>query len=143
MKKQQRHKILVVDDDPGIVDMLSIMLVDAGYQAEIATDTTTVEKLKTNLPDLILLDIWMSGIDGGEICKQLKKQEETKNIPIIMISANKDTELIANKSGANDFIVKPFEMNVLLTKVKNLLEKSNNHNLKNITVQDLKGPPRV
>jgi DNA-binding response OmpR family regulator len=59
----------------------------------------------------------MSGVDGRDICKQLKSKKQTKNIPIIMISANKDTEKIAKNAGADGFIAKPFEMKELLTTV--------------------------
>jgi CheY-like chemotaxis protein len=73
--------------------------------------------IKEDLPDLILLDIWMAGIDGREICKHLKNQSLTKYIPIILISANSDTEEIAKQAGADDFICKPFDMDNFLQKV--------------------------
>jgi CheY-like chemotaxis protein len=76
-----------------------------------------VQNIYGKLPDLLLLDIWMSGMDGKEICKHLKSQEVTKHIPIIMISANKDTQKIAFECGADDFIAKPFQMKNLLQKV--------------------------
>jgi CheY-like chemotaxis protein len=68
-------------------------------------------------PDLLLLDIWMSGLDGREICKALKLQDHTKHIPIILVSANRDTEQIAHDAGADDFLNKPFDMDDLLRKV--------------------------
>jgi DNA-binding response OmpR family regulator len=121
MKNQRQHKILVVDDDPGIVDILSLMLRDEGYEVDIASEPASINQMHSNLPDLILLDIWMSGTNGSEICRNLKTKKSTKHIPIIMISANRDTEDIAKEAGADDFIVKPFEMSTLLEKVKNLL----------------------
>lgn len=113
-----KNKILVADDDPAIVDALQFMLEEEGYEVATTVDADAVTKFVVDKPDLVLLDIWMSGQDGREICKYLKTQESTKQIPIIMISANKDTEKIAKESGANDFIAKPFEMDELLGKIR-------------------------
>ena len=74
--------------------------------------------MKMELPDLLLLDIWMSGEDGRDICKKLKQSELTKNIPVIMVSASKDIKESALAAGADDFLAKPFEMNELLGKIK-------------------------
>ncbi len=116
-------KILIADDDPGILDALKIMLEEMGYIVETTTDGETVKKVYTHLPDLILLDIWMSGMDGRDICKKLKSQEKTKNIPIIMVSANRDTEKIAKEAGADDFVAKPFEMDDLLDMISKYTSK--------------------
>jgi len=112
-----KKTIMIADNDPGIVDVLTLMLEDAGYEVETTDDGQTVKDIKEHLPDLILLDIWMAGFDGREICKYLKSQKLTKHIPLIMISANKDTEEIAKEAGADTFIAKPFEMNELLAMV--------------------------
>lgn len=119
---EQRRRILVADDDTAILHVMTLMLEDAGYEVTSTVDGETVQKVLSELPDLILLDIWMSGIDGREICKQLKSQKKTKHIPIIMISANKDTKDIAKKAGANDFLAKPFEMNDLLALVEKYIQ---------------------
>ncbi len=113
-----KKKILVADDDTAILDVLTLMLEDAGYEVTSTVDGQTVRKVLSELPDLILLDIWMSGTDGRDICKQLKSIKKTKHIPIIMISANKDTRKIAKEAGADDFIAKPFGMKELLAKVE-------------------------
>ena len=107
-------KILVVDDNPAILDALRIMLEEEGYEVETTVDGATLKDLKEHLPDLLLLDIWMSGVDGRDICKVLKSSAATKQIPVIMISAAKDIEQIAKDSGADDFISKPFQMANLL-----------------------------
>lgn len=109
--------ILVADDDAAIVDAIALILEDAGYQVQTTLNGEEVTGLLNNYPNLILLDIWMSGQDGRTICRHLKLQPKTKHIPIIMISANKDTSQIAKESGADDFITKPFEMEELLSKV--------------------------
>jgi len=113
-----KKTIMIADDDPGIVDVLTLMLEDAGYEVETTDDGQTVKDIKEHLPDLILLDIWMAGYDGRDICKYLKSQELTKHIPLIIISANKDAEGIAKDAGADDFIAKPFEMEDFLAMVE-------------------------
>lgn len=117
-------KILVADDDPAILEALTMMLEDQGYQVDTAVNGEAIYKMEKDFPDLLLLDIWMSGTDGRDICRHLKQKKITKDIPIIMVSANKDTETIARESGADDFIAKPFDMDVLLNKLKEYLPKS-------------------
>ncbi len=117
--KSSSKKILIADDDPAIVDALQFMLEEVGYTVETTVDGDKVLRMADSKPDLLLLDIWMSGQDGRIICKELKNRNETKNIPVIMISANKDTEKFSKQAGANDFISKPFEMDELLAKVQN------------------------
>lgn len=112
-----QKKILVIDDDPGILDSLKLLLKEFDYKVETSSNGKVAYNLKEELPDLILLDIWMSGTDGRDVCKYLKKQKKTKHIPIIMFSANKDTESIAKEAGADDFIYKPFDMYELLNKI--------------------------
>lgn len=118
-----RRRILVVDDDEGILEAFELMLTSAGYEVEISTKNGDymTQKLK-NIPDLIILDMLLSGTDGRHICKKLKNQEHTKHIPIIMISAHPDAKKTALESGADDFIAKPFDMSHLLAKVKKYIE---------------------
>lgn len=111
-------KILVADDDPSILEVLELMLTDEGYSVEKANDGEAIYKMEHNFPDLVLLDIWMSGMDGRDICKFIKSNVRLKHIPVIMVSANKDTAKIANEAGADDFLAKPFEMDDLFTKVR-------------------------
>jgi CheY-like chemotaxis protein len=85
-------------------------------------DGQTIYKLKKVFPDLLLLDMWMSGEDGREICRYLKKEAETKHIPIIMISAGRDIKEAAKEAGADDFLAKPFEFDDLLKLVKKYIE---------------------
>lgn len=111
-------KIMIADDDPGIVDAIELLLEFEGYQVASTTDGAKVLELEDDLPDLLLLDIWMSGEDGRDICRQLKQDERKKNIPVIMISASKDVAQSAMDAGANDFLAKPFEMVDLLKKIE-------------------------
>ncbi|MGI8419292.1 MAG: response regulator transcription factor [Candidatus Levyibacteriota bacterium] len=114
---------MVVDDDTGIVAALTIMLEDAGYDVASTSNGHIVSEVSESIPDLILLDIWMGDVDGRDVCKQLKRQNATKNIPIIMISARADAEISALNACANAFIAKPFEMDELLTMVGKYTQK--------------------
>lgn len=111
-------KILIADDDPAILDCLQLILEDAEYTVEISSNGDTIVKIEQFKPDLILLDVWMSGEDGRVICKQLKSKELTRDIPVIMISATSYIEESTRKAGAEDFLPKPFQMEDLLTKVE-------------------------
>lgn len=112
-----KKKIIVADDDNDIVNVLTIMLEDAGYEVRSTDNDHLLKMVSDYLPNLLLLDIWMGGMDGGDVCKHLKSQKTTKDIPIILISANHDTQKIAQEAGADDFIAKPFDMDDLLKKV--------------------------
>jgi CheY-like chemotaxis protein len=111
-------KIMVVDDDPAILDSVSLLLEFEGYQVVATSDTSNLLTMETDLPDLLLLDIWMSGTDGLDICKRLKQKPETRNIPIVLISASREIEQSAKDAGANDFLSKPFEVDDLIQKVE-------------------------
>lgn len=112
-----KKKIIIADDDEAIVTVLTMMLEDAGYEVRSTANGHTAQIVGDYLPDLLLLDIWMAGIDGRDVCKHLKSQQRTKHIPVIMVSANQNTEKIAREAGANDFIAKPFDMVELLEKI--------------------------
>lgn len=113
-----KKKILVAEDDIGILEAMQIILEDAGYEVTTTVDGQTVQDMIADLPDVLLLDIWLSGMDGTEICRHLKSQPRTHHIPIILCSANKDTQKLAKECGADDFIAKPFEMIDFLRKVR-------------------------
>lgn len=114
-----KKKILIAEDDKAIIEVVKIILENEGYII-IATDREEAinQALKEHTPDLILLDIWLSGEDGGQIAKLLKQKKETKHIPIIIMSANNETEKITKEAGANDFLLKPFNIDDLLYVVK-------------------------
>ena len=118
--EQQAKKILVVDDDPDILDALRFLLEDAGYEVKTTEKGEYAENLPdTNggLPDVIILDVLLSGKDGRLICQKLKSQEDTKLIPIIMISAHPNAKQSVKAVGADDFLAKPFDMDELLAKI--------------------------
>lgn len=107
-------KILICDDDEGIADVAGIVLRDAGYDVTAITSSEKIFSIIDELhPDLILLDLWMPHISGEQITLQLKQQDKTKHIPIVIVSASRTTEDIALKVGANDFMHKPFDIEQL------------------------------
>ncbi len=116
-------KILVIDDDEGILEGFEAMLTENGYAVTTSVHANDLFPLvRSTSPDLILLDVFLSGIDGIEICKKLKKNPSTKDIPIIMISAHRKIQKEIKHSQADDFLAKPFEMSDLLTLVKKYLK---------------------
>lgn len=116
-------KILVADDNPAILDALKIMLEEEGYEVETTLNGAAAQDMKEPLPDLLLLDIGMSGTDGRDIGKLLKNTTSTKGIPIVMMSAAKDLEQMAKDSEADNFIAKPFQMEHLLKTVAKYVNK--------------------
>lgn len=116
--------VLVIDDDEGILEVVKIILEDRGYKVETVQDSSMITGvIDKKLPQLILLDIWMSGIDGQEITRTLKKDALTSHIPIILMSANQETEKIAKATGADGFITKPFDIDHLALLVKYYIKK--------------------
>jgi len=113
-----KKKILVVDDDTDILEFLQVILEEEGYDVLTTSKGEYVEQLHNGgLPNLILLDIFLSGKDGRAIARVLKSQDETKHIPILMFSAHPDAEKTARAAGADDFLAKPFEIDELLAKI--------------------------
>ncbi len=116
-QKVKPAKILVIDDEPEITEVIDAFLKSSGY--EVLTENqaiVAVEKVKEFKPDLILLDIMMSGMDGYQVCEELKKQPDTKNIPILFLTG-KDSRDDSGKSfkvGGDMFIKKPFSGDRLL-----------------------------
>lgn len=120
-------RILVVDDDIDILSVMEILLTMKGFEVEVtAKGENTFPKIETFNPDLIILDVLISGHDGRTICKQLKANEATKNIPVIMFSAHPGAAATIADYGADDFISKPFDVNDLIRKVTSQLSVSNN-----------------
>ena len=111
-------KILIVDDEPDIVVALAAMLQDAGYLVSTPRDDEQLESvLAREQPQLILLDMLLSGRDGREIVRQLKGQAATRDVPILMLSAYPAAAREALAAGADDFLAKPFDLDELLQKV--------------------------
>ncbi|TZF85991.1 response regulator (plasmid) [Pedobacter sp. BS3] len=106
-------KIVVADDDPAILDIISIILEEEGYEVETSVTGESLMQVDGPLPDLYLVDIWMLGKDGRDICRHLKSHERTRHIPILIVSANRDIEKIARETGVDAYLAKPFEITEL------------------------------
>lgn len=118
-----KKKILIADDDPTVLDVIKMILDKAGYKTEVTLNGRT---LLNNIPqdfDLILLDVRMSGIDGFMICRHLKSQESTRDIPIIMVSAVPELGRMTEESCADAYLEKPFNMFELLQVVDKHIKK--------------------
>lgn len=111
-------KILIADDDESILDALSLLLEDSGYKVQIVKDGNLLYNFLDPLPDLLLLDIWMAGTDGRDICKELKSNEKTRTMPVIIVSANKDIHSITSECGADDYLAKPFQVKDLFEMIQ-------------------------
>jgi len=113
-EKKARKRIIIADDDPGIQDIFSIIFEKAGFDFEIKKDGDDLLKNKFTPPDLFLVDKQLSGYNGLDVCRHLKNQKKTRNIPIIMISAAPDIGSVAQECGADSYIEKPCELQTLL-----------------------------
>lgn len=117
MNDNQKH-ILVVDDDHGITDVIKIILEEQGFKVSVSLGSDQVDDLiNKNKPNLLLLDILMYGTSGPEIVKLLRSKINTKDIPIILMSASENTKKIAKTVGANGYLEKPFNINYLVEMV--------------------------
>ena len=112
-----KKKIFVIDDDPGIQDIFKIILDSAGYATTIFCNGEEHLKMRNNYPDVYIIDKQLSGIDGLDLCRSLKTDIKTRDIPVIMVSASPNIEILAKIAGADDSIEKPFKIAELLNKV--------------------------
>lgn len=123
---QKRYKpyILVVEDDAAILEALRLVLEDAGYSVQTSMKNGEVvrQKLQERLPDLLILDILLSGHDGRDVCRYLKSREDTRHVPVVLISAHPGASATAYEAGADDFIPKPFDIDDLLERVERLVK---------------------
>lgn len=112
-------KILLIDDDPDVRKIMSIMLEKEGYQVDTASRREeALQKIAQQIPSLILLDVLLSGTDGRELCREIKADSHTKAVPVIMFSGHPGAAQQYESWGADDFIAKPFQKQILLEKIE-------------------------
>ena len=119
--------IIVVEDDLDIRELISFNLANEGHQVfEANNGEVGIDKARNNNPDLILLDLMLPGIQGLDVCRIIKSDQETKEIPIIMVTALGQEEDIVKglETGADDYITKPFSIKVLIARVNAVLKRS-------------------
>ena len=114
-------KIIVVDDSPAILDSVKLMLNMEGFEVsnyERGSDMFNSLLETSTKPDVILMDMWLSGEDGRDICKMIKQHQEFKNIPVVIMSVSRGLGDSAIESGAIDFIPKPFDLGEIIEKIR-------------------------
>ena len=130
-------KILVVDDDPAISEMLTIVLEAEGFEAVPVTDGgAAVGAFRDQDPDLVLLDLMLPGMSGVDICKEIRKES---NVPIVMLTAKTDTVdvVLGLESGADDYITKPFKPRELIARIRARLRQNSEEPSEILEIGDL------
>ena len=125
------HSILIVDDEPSIREMLRMALESHGFRVDEANNVKIAqEKINIKQPDLLLLDWMMPGTSGVELVRRLRKEDSTRSLPIIMLTAKTDDEhsIQALDTGADDYITKPFSPKALIARVNAMLRRINDNN---------------
>lgn len=119
-------RIFVIDDDKDLLSIVKSLLIKRGFNVSVYSDwELAYSDIKTYEPQLILLDVFLAGVDGFEICKKLKSNHATRHIPVLIFSAYpRVAETAIYEYGANDFISKPFEVGDLISKVHAILSQT-------------------
>jgi len=121
-----KKTILIVEDEEDIQQLVGFNLIKAGFLVEYAdSGEQALDKIQTQHPDLVLLDLMLPGIDGMQVCKILRSENKTAEIPIIMLTAKgEETDIVDGlEVGADDYIPKPFSPKILISRVKAVLRR--------------------
>jgi len=121
-----KEKILVVDDDPDILSLLQYNLEKEGFRVIVAPDSqSALQLVASELPQLIILDLMLPQVDGLEVCRQIKREQSSSGIPIIMLTAKGEEidRVVGFELGADDYITKPFSPRELVLRVKAVLKR--------------------
>jgi len=122
-----KKKILVVDDEPAIVELIVFNLEKAGYEVMTAEDgLAACQKAQREVPDLIVLDIMLPGMDGLEVCRQILADTKTARIPILFLTARREEidRIVGLEMGGDDYVTKPFSPRELVARIKAILRRS-------------------
>lgn len=136
--RKSKGKILIVEDDAAILEVLSYNLDRDGYDVIVCMDGREGMELASNLlPDLVILDLMLPSIDGIEICRNLRSEKSTKHLPILMLTAKSEEadQLVGFTVGADDYVTKPFSVKVLLQRIRVLLSRRQQSNESTDTVR--------
>ncbi len=124
--KRRRHSLLLVDDDPDILNLLQSQFKDEPFEVFTAAEgESALNIVRTQKPDLVVLDINLPGLSGLEICRSLKADKNTREIPIIMLSARREEidRVLGLEFGADDYVTKPFNTQELILRINNVLKR--------------------
>jgi DNA-binding response OmpR family regulator len=120
------HKILLVDDDEELLAALEVKLLKEGYKVDTAPDgEVALEKIRANLPDLVILDVNMPRMNGMEVCRALRSDNKTRGLAVIMLTARDDEvdRILGLEFGADDYVTKPYNPRELILRVKGVLKR--------------------
>lgn len=123
-----KQTVLIIEDEPDLQEILTYNLESIGYVVHVFDHGTRgLEAVQRLVPDIILLDVMLPGMDGLEICRHLRSNNSTKRIPIVMLTAKSEEvdQLVGFQMGADDYVTKPFKMRVLIERIKSLLRRAN------------------
>lgn len=135
---ENKKHIVIIDDERDILELLRYNLDKIGYRTTCLLDgESAIKEIRESIPDLILLDLMLPGIDGLDVCRILKNSKQTTKIPIIMITAKgEDTDVVKGlEIGADDYVTKPFSLKVLFARVNALIRRKNEHLNSNNEIQ--------
>jgi two-component system phosphate regulon response regulator PhoB len=121
-----RQKILIIDDEEDILELIRYNLVREGYSVEgVTSGEDALARARTEVPDLVVLDLMLPGVDGLEVCRFLKNDATTSHIPIIMLTAKgEDADIVTGlELGADDYVIKPFSPRVLVARIRAALRR--------------------
>ena len=121
-----KESILVVEDEDDIRELLRYNLAKEGYQVTgSASGEEALKAVRVAMPDLVLLDLMLPGLDGLEVCRSLKQDPQTRNLPIVMLTAKgEEADIVAGlELGADDYVTKPFSLRVLLARLRAVLRR--------------------
>lgn len=143
---EQKHKILIVDDDKNIAELISLYLTAECFDTRVVYDgESALSEFDTYKPDLVLLDLMLPGIDGYQVCKEIRAKSSIVGIIIVSAKGEVFDELLAHGLGADGYIIKPFEPKILVARCKTLLtrcvpvipEPASNEPVKSVSYPDL------
>ncbi len=123
-KVKMKNRILVVDDEPHLLEAIRFRLESAGYEVLAAADgEDALDLVKVERPDLLIIDLHLPGMNGDEVCRQMKADDTLKSIPVLLFTATGAAviEEKAAEAGCDDYLVKPYEHQVLLMKMRELI----------------------
>ena len=122
-KVKMRKRILVIDDDEDILEILNIVFQENGYEIVISNTGEAASHIRVIQPDIVLLDVRIVGSakSGPDICKEIKSQFETRHLPVMLVSGETDLAVIAKECGADSYVCKPFDVFDLIARVGKFL----------------------
>ena len=122
-----KERILVVDDEDDILELISYNLEKEGYIVEsVKTGERALSTAQTRVPDAVILDLMLPGLDGVEVCRRLKADAKTRHVPVVMLTAkSEDTDVVSGlEVGADDYVTKPFSPKVLIARLRAVLRRA-------------------